>query len=147
MNPKRGKNHKKAQEKNGIHRAVFEKGIATNSINVTDGHLPHDDCADPVTDQDERDSECECECAEHAINRKAHINRFQVENFTKIGEAGTDECFFRFFRMLTKSMNNEECCRAHNGTKRKQIILLERMPYDRRKNHRYNSIEPSAQAK
>jgi hypothetical protein len=76
--------HDGAQEQDGVHRPVFYETKPPDPFDVADRDLPHDDRAQAVSQDDDRDRKCEGECAQDAVYGKCHVDDFQVEDLAQV---------------------------------------------------------------
>lgn len=76
--------HDESEEKDRIHRAVFEIHVFFYILDIVNSEVAHNDGAEAVADENERDGESESESAEYAVNGKCRINDFEVEELTNI---------------------------------------------------------------
>ena len=62
-----------------------------DTLDVAHGDLAHDDGAQPVAQDDERDRERESESAQYPVDGERHVDDLQVQDLAEIGEAARKE--------------------------------------------------------
>gem|GEM_PF-1761387 len=127
-------------------RAFFEENVVLDVVNIADCYFPDDECADPVSDQDERDCERERECADNTIDRECRIDDLEIEELADVGKIGVavHHLLLLLFRVLAESVHYEECCRAHYCAEREYRFLLDCEPHDQSQENGCDCEEPNA---
>lgn len=140
--------HHASQDQYGIHGAVFEIDVLFDPFDAADRQPPDDDGADSVSQQDQRYRQGESESADHSIDREGHVDDFQIDDLSDIGEiapAGQKTCFL-FLGVAFESVGNEEGGRAHDRPEGQHRVRVEGKPDDGCQEDRDNGIEPCALA-
>ena len=111
-------NHERSKKADGSHGTVFQPAVLFDLIDSLDREFTHDNCADPVSDQNQSDVCRESERSEDAVNAEGKIQHFEEEQLCNVAGSLLDFALL-LFRLLTKSEQDEKHgiarCRGDHG--------------------------------